>query len=896
MVCVSVFAMHQAHAALKEVPTYERDYADFKDEYVPRGGPQELRRASPYKTGQLGVLLPTYDRKSLFLAFRALTLGRTAAEKQTAETQALPVEQDQILGNVNTWLEARRAVTDTALSRDIEQNHSFDGRAYGKYLNCGDSAFNYAAETLQALSRNTKLSKRDVQQWVTAQDAVFDQCGDRAAGATAAAVPQELPSGAPLVLRQLRQYQVAAAHFYSGQFAHAVRRFDAIAADKAHPMRAWASQSAMRALLRSASLDHALDRRARELADSQDSSANKAAAFKLAYDDNQHKMADAYAQIATRANAIQADQSLASIHQPARRLVLQAALMIVPERVYQDLSAALGRFDKDVDTTGELIDWSLLGDRLFDYRGHGDLAAALRGQYEYFDWIRTIQSCTDNPQSPNFTGRCDQEQVHAQQQWSEKKNSAWLVAVLMTAQKITPNLESALAAAKQVGRTNMEYFTLRYYMVKLLRGAGRWDEARAIVEQVLDQPGKAISADLLKNATAAENLFKQEGLALAINDQQALPYLLRKTGGVRWSYGLGADGDELLNRQMASEDLLRLARLPSIDSGLRKQLLLASLWRADLTGNRRVADNAMRAIADLEPGLNDFARSLAAVSDPEGRQVFWAGVALTLRISPQVFKIGKDFGTRLPGVGSLNNWCSFDSNDFKAQARVQRVPSQLPQLAADARARDAEMAALRKIGSSVDWVAAVAAQRAKTKPNDAGARTLLTEVVKADNPACSGPDSESLIAAAKQALASMAPLRPISEAEVRVLYDREKQRTDGKQEYHVAHIMFSSEADANATWDRVRNGARFEEEAKRSADPGSSAKGGDLGWSFSDSYAPPFADAVRSMTAPGLYPRPVKTQFGWHVIRVLGVRPYSMPSFEKARPYIEQTIRKQEAK
>ena len=136
---------------------------------------------------------------------------------------------------------------------------------------------------------------------------------------------------------------------------------------------------------------------------------------------------------------------------------------------------------------------------------------------------------------------------------------------------------------------------------------------------------------------------------------------------------------------------------------------------------------------------------------------------------------------------------------------------------------------------------------------------------------------------------------PILEIDARAEYNKEIAKMKGKQQYHVAHILLKSEGEANASLSSIQHGTRFEDAAKLSIDV-SSKNGGDLGWALPETFVEPFADAVRSMTAPGLYPRPIKTPFGWHLMRVLEMRPVPIPTFEQARPYIEKQLRAQQSK
>lgn len=133
---------------------------------------------------------------------------------------------------------------------------------------------------------------------------------------------------------------------------------------------------------------------------------------------------------------------------------------------------------------------------------------------------------------------------------------------------------------------------------------------------------------------------------------------------------------------------------------------------------------------------------------------------------------------------------------------------------------------------------------------------------------------------------------PISEEQVRADYEAIKARL-GDKEYKTRHILVANEAEAVAIIDKLGKGAKFEELATASMDPGSKERGGDLGWSTPAAYVRPFAEALTQLT-PGSYTKtPVKTDFGYHVIRLDEVRDLKLPSLEEARPQISQRLMQQ---
>jgi peptidyl-prolyl cis-trans isomerase C len=110
-------------------------------------------------------------------------------------------------------------------------------------------------------------------------------------------------------------------------------------------------------------------------------------------------------------------------------------------------------------------------------------------------------------------------------------------------------------------------------------------------------------------------------------------------------------------------------------------------------------------------------------------------------------------------------------------------------------------------------------------------------------------------------------------------------------EYHARHILVSSEDVAQKVIDQLKGGADFAALAKRiSSDKGSAAKGGDLDWFSPNTMVKPFGDAV-ALLKQGEYTRtPVQTQFGWHVIQLLGTRDRAPPAFEDVKQQLNQIV------
>jgi len=135
---------------------------------------------------------------------------------------------------------------------------------------------------------------------------------------------------------------------------------------------------------------------------------------------------------------------------------------------------------------------------------------------------------------------------------------------------------------------------------------------------------------------------------------------------------------------------------------------------------------------------------------------------------------------------------------------------------------------------------------------------------------------------------------PITDAQLQAQYDTFK-ASMGANEYKVRHILVDKEDDAKAIIDQLNKGGDFAALAKeKSKDPGSKDNGGDLDWGPAARYVKPFADAVTSLQKGQTTAAPVKTDFGYHVIRVDDVRPLSVPPFNEMKEQFRQRAQQQQ--
>lgn len=132
----------------------------------------------------------------------------------------------------------------------------------------------------------------------------------------------------------------------------------------------------------------------------------------------------------------------------------------------------------------------------------------------------------------------------------------------------------------------------------------------------------------------------------------------------------------------------------------------------------------------------------------------------------------------------------------------------------------------------------------------------------------------------------------VSDAEVRAEYDR-LAKQEANKEYKARHILVESEDEAKEIITKLKAGEEFDKLAKASKDPGSAENGGDLDWNTPDTFVKEFGEAMVGLEKGQLTEAPVKTQFGFHVIRLDDVRDAAPPPLAEVSPQIRQQLERQ---
>ena len=202
----------------------------------------------------------------------------------------------------------------------------------------------------------------------------------------------------------------------------------------------------------------------------------------------------------------------------------------------------------------------------------------------------------------------------------------------------------------------------------------------------------------------------------------------------------------------------------------------------------------------------------------------------------------------------------------QAQQRNQQLPPDLDKLVRDKVVTDeilSQEAERRGLGASADFKAQMELAR----------QSILIGLLSQDVDKKSAP----------------------SDAEVQTEYDKLKAQASGT-EYKAKHILVEKEDDAKAIVAQLKAGAKFEDLAKKnSKDPGSAENGGDLDFAAPAAYVPEFSQALVKLKKGEYTDVPVKTQFGYHIIRLEDTRVAQFPPFADVKPQIQQRLAQQKA-
>jgi len=702
-----------------------------------------------YAAGKIGVVQPTYEDSFLVVAYRYFSARPFDAQEQkqllalwkheaSNEPGGIFVAVDS--GQIDWSGELKEIGYSPATDAALPAGSTFAGTSspFVSYPNCLDDAFRTAANTLKARVQEFGKGSAAVTSWISAQESVFTNCGASRPGANAE-LPQAADPGLPLLIRQDRDYQTAAAYFYAGRWDEAEKRFQTIAADPSSPWRAIAALVSARCELRAATL-----------------SAEDAAS-----EDSRLKAAD------EQLRKVIADPSFVTVRTAAKRLQGFAEIRLDPAKRFLDLSSAIEDRTSPETIAQDVSDYDLLLARSSETMTLSDTEwKATQEASDMTDWIATFKS-----------GGVE-EFPHALDRWHTTHSTPWLLAALSLAISESPDLSSLLESAAAVPLSSPAFLSAKFHRDRLLAAEGKTDQARAEVDLVLRTPKGRLPV-------SARNLFTALRMTLARNLDEFLRFAPREISVVSSEYTdndmtdnagcffencktlsaeplrFDVDAATALTEDLPTHLLADAAASSRLPVYLRRQVAEAAWTRAVLLDETEIAQQLVPTLSALSPrleqGLKQY-HSSESLSDKH-----FAAAYLILQW-PELRPYISGGTGRLTSAGRIDSyrdnwWCALappspgdlDQQRFGWGYQAYNYGAQNPLLSyfpiekgsapsllagGDKRTAQKEWTALQQLGCGPTWLGEQVLAWAKLHPDDPRVPEALHLVVHASRWGC----------------------------------------------------------------------------------------------------------------------------------------------------------------
>ncbi|MEM7586717.1 MAG: hypothetical protein AAF560_25230 [Acidobacteriota bacterium] len=634
--------------------------------------------------GSLGILDHGLRAPYLYVAFRYLVGLEPNGDNREALSSLWPEPQVDAPNPLQAWRDARARVPDHDGPSWISTSRSSSSTANGR------SNYQFFLNCLNdafanaAETLNARIDRFGAQSpEVRAWLEAQEQVFSNCPSGES--IPEPLgPEWDPLI-RADRQYQIAAAHFYATHYEQAAEHFqriaqDGIARDGIDAESPWRGLSAYM-------VGRALIR------------------------DGQYTAA------IQSLEALLADAALERWHEPARRLLAYSQLRGAPGERLSELQYQLTRPELTAPLRQDFIDTLWLLDQ------H-------HGETDFRDWMQSMRLLLHSaPPSVVF-------ELPA----SLPKR----VAALVTATPETKQLETVLAATRDLGPDSPAFLTAAYHRNRLLAGLGRLDEARSGLDALLEDPQlelalgdrnrlRLLRAEITPELDDYLRLAAVQPLGLGwddgsstlpANNDSAYPYY-------RTSQPMLPDSAvELLNHGLSNAELLRLVEGDMLPESWRLRLAMVTWTRAVVTGDDEIALAAAPLVSARVPELAGEMNVFLEAA-PSDRQ--FAAVWTLLRfpgLSPVLrWTVGRQ--TEISERDSLrdNGWCV----DVLA---TQELPKQRVRDADQIAAVHAAWPGEGRLPASPDYLGRLVLARAENHPNDPRLPEALHLVVQATRYGC----------------------------------------------------------------------------------------------------------------------------------------------------------------
>lgn len=725
-----------------------------------------------YTNGKVGVVPNSYGRISLFVFYRQLNNSPLTAAEQIQVVEAMQhrigdhvsdvkasqpenaqSQDPEVPAFFTSWMNARAKIlaADSKVTTDkkVPDNYNY-------YENCLGDSFNTAAKTLEARLAKFGVNE-NTKEWLNGQEAVFSNCGGEGK------IPEAVGANAPEWLIKDRQYQIAAALFYSAKFPESRESFANIAADQSSVWNKTSKFIVARTFIRQASFVEAPDNAANE--DERKVQEQKAKDEKSAL----------LQRAATQLRDVSADASMSEFHASARKLLDLVKFRLDAAGRQKELAKTLAESKENANIYNDLTDYVWLLDKPqsdasevganldqkeaeaagrtynYDYKLKlRDLPPTVR-ENDLTDWLYTYQA------ADGFT--------HAFDKWKETKSSHWLVNALSHAAQTSPQTPELLSEAAKVPRNFSGYATVRYHQVRLLLEAGKRADAKKLLDEVI--------ADNFQNyPISSQNKFLAQRMVLSANLEEFLKFARRKAATFVWSDDANEEGDDLRSdkallpwtkREMFDDDsvaffnekmplsVLREAALNEQMPEHLKKFLVSAVWtRAFLLGNGQIESEFTPLMTRYAKEYAPLFSKYAAAASPSDREAAALLVILNYPVIQPYIPVGFGRDNSTPdSIDSIrgNWWCAENEADKDGSSYDHYqfdYPKSYPNFLTAMQTADAlrENKKIATAGNSATFLARRAVEFANKNPNHPQTPEILHLAVRSTRYGCT--DAETL--------------------------------------------------------------------------------------------------------------------------------------------------------
>ncbi len=743
-----------------------------------------------FTNGKVGVVPNTYGRISLFVFYRQLNnapfsgneqkqvveaiqhrIGNYVADTADAQADNTENQQAEIPDFYAKWTAARAKILADKSNVSTEKRTP---DAYNYYENCLGDAFNTAAKTLE--DRAAKYGVNDnTKEWLNGQDAVFSNCGGEGK------IPEAAPQNSPEWLAKDRQYQIAAALFYTAKMPEARSEFEKIAADANSVWNKTAKFLVARTFIRQASFIEAADGAANEterIAQEAKIRAEKSALLQKA---------------AAQLRDVQADASMSEFHESAHKLLDLVKFRMDAAGRQKELDKILAAPTENTNIYNDLTDFvSLLDKPEAEAHEKGiqvdEQEAKAAGKESDYDYKLKLRDLPQNVREGDltdwlFTYQSVDGFAHAYDKWKETRQQSWFVNAISHAGKTAAQKSELLSEAAKTPKNSAGYATVRYHQIRLLLG----DDKRAEAKKLLDET----MADNFQNyPVSTQNKFLAQRMILAENLSEFLKFAQRKAATFVWSDDGNEGGDDLkddkdlqpwANRQMFDEDsvaffnekmplsILREAAMSEQLPDYLKKFLVTAVWtRAVLLGNEQVAHEFAPLVSRYAKEYAPLMTNYTNAANPADREAAALLVILNNPVIQPYVPVG--YGRENSPANSIDsirgNWWCAQSESEKTDSRYDHYGFVYPEvypnfLTAEQTATAArEQKQMQATGNSATYLSRRAVEFAKRNPTQPNTPEILHLAVRSTRYGCTDKQTLQYSKAAFDILHKQYPKSP----------------------------------------------------------------------------------------------------------------------------------------